>query len=200
MHNKAKEMAEWALHDACAKGYDKMTHQDWDDFKDCVETAKNLVKIDYYHRIVEAMKKEEEEEKRLPMRMGYPVRVPRTGGGNSGGMYGQGGMWMPETDYEREMMERGRKGSGNSGMREDRRVDGSGRETGMKTRYGFSFDEYMEAREMYPSNDPDQKRIRIESLNRDLDELVMMGKKVVQDMDPEEKQVWKAKISKILNA
>lgn len=64
MHNKAIEMAKWAMTDACAKGYDNMTSQDWDDFKDCVETAKNAIKCDYYYRLVECMKKDEEEEKR----------------------------------------------------------------------------------------------------------------------------------------
>lgn len=199
MHNKAIEMAKWAMNDACAKGYDCMTSQDWDDFKDCMETAKNAIECDYYYRIVEAMKKEEEREKEghSPMRMYYPVKGSRTGGGNSGGMIGQGGMWEPEMDYDRETMDRSRRGSGNSGMWEDT-IRRSGRETG-KTRYGFSFDEYMEARDMYQANDPDQKRMRMESLNRDLDDLVEMGKEVVQDMTPEEKQVWKSKISKILN-
>lgn len=55
-------MAKWAMADACAKGYDHMTSQDWDDFKDCVETAKNAIECDYYYRIVERMKKEEEED------------------------------------------------------------------------------------------------------------------------------------------
>lgn len=64
MHNEAIKMAKWAMTDACAKGYDNMTSQDWDDFKDCVETAKNAIKCDYYYRLVECMKKDEEEEKR----------------------------------------------------------------------------------------------------------------------------------------
>lgn len=64
MHNEAIKMAKWAMADACAKGYDNMTSQDWDDFKDCVETAKNAIECDYYYRLVECMKKEEEEEKR----------------------------------------------------------------------------------------------------------------------------------------
>lgn len=64
MHNEAIKMAKWAMADACAKGYDNMTSQDWDDFKDCVETAKNAIKCDYYYRLVECMKKDEEETKR----------------------------------------------------------------------------------------------------------------------------------------
>lgn len=64
MHKKAMEMAKHAMEDACSKGYDCMTSQDWDDFKDCVETAKNAIECDYYYRLVERMKKDEEEEKR----------------------------------------------------------------------------------------------------------------------------------------
>lgn len=64
MHNEAMKMAKHAMTDACAKGYDCMTSQDWDDLKDCVETAKNAIECDYYYRLVERMKKDEEEEKR----------------------------------------------------------------------------------------------------------------------------------------
>lgn len=64
MHNEAMKMAKHAMTDACAKGYDCMTSQDWDDLKDCVETAKNAIECDYYYRLVERMKKDDEEEKR----------------------------------------------------------------------------------------------------------------------------------------
>lgn len=63
MHKKAMEMAKHAMEDACAKGYDCMTSQDWDDLKDCVETAEKAIKADYYYMIVCAMKEEEEYEK-----------------------------------------------------------------------------------------------------------------------------------------
>lgn len=56
MHKQAMEMAKWAMADACAKGYDCMTSQDWDDFKDCMETAKNAIKADYYYHLVCEMK------------------------------------------------------------------------------------------------------------------------------------------------
>lgn len=63
MHKQAIEMAKHAMEDACAKGYDCMTSQDWDDLKDCVETAEKAIKADYYYMIVCAMKEEEEYEK-----------------------------------------------------------------------------------------------------------------------------------------
>lgn len=62
MHKKAMEMAKHAMEDACAKGYDCMTSQDWDNFKDCVETAEKMIKAEYYYLIVEEMKEYKEEE------------------------------------------------------------------------------------------------------------------------------------------
>ena len=63
MHKQAMEMAKHAMADACAKGYDCMSSQDWDDLKDCVETAEKAIKADYYYMIVCDMKEEEEYEK-----------------------------------------------------------------------------------------------------------------------------------------
>lgn len=175
-----------------------------DMIKDLYEAKEKLYKACYYKHLVKAMeeeKEEREEEKKsgVPMRMYYPIHEPVTGSGRLGRM---GGMWEPETDYERKMMERGRKGTmaGDGWDGTSREMRGPARDGAPKTRYGFSFDGYMEAREMYSATDPDQKRMRMESLNRDLDELVEMGKEVVMGMSPDEKQVWKTKISKILNA
>ncbi len=63
MHKKAMEMAKCAIDDACTKGYDNMTSQDWDDFKDCMEVAEKAIKADYYYHVVEAMEEADEEEK-----------------------------------------------------------------------------------------------------------------------------------------
>lgn len=65
MHKKAYEMIEHAMTDACAKGYDRMTACDWDNFKDCVETAEKVIKAEYFYHLVCEMKKDEgEQEKR----------------------------------------------------------------------------------------------------------------------------------------
>lgn len=72
MHKKAMEMAKYAIDDACTKGYDNMTSQDWDDFKDCMEVAEKAIKADYYYHIVEAMEeanKEDEEEAKYMLKM-----------------------------------------------------------------------------------------------------------------------------------
>ena len=65
MHKKAYEMIEHAMSDACKKGYDCLTAQDWDNFKDCVETAEKVIKAEYFYHLVCEMKKDEgEQEKR----------------------------------------------------------------------------------------------------------------------------------------
>lgn len=197
MHNQAIKMARWAMDDACAKGYDCMTSQDWDDFKDCMEAAKDAIKCDYYYRLVEQMK--EEERHMANDRMCFPIPdaiaplrgMDRTSGSES---------WRDGGSTELDDM-RNRYGNlpGMAGRRMDR--SGSSRQgvEGTRGRYGFSFEEYMDTREMYPGQDQEHKKKRIDALNRELDDLVEMGKEVVQDMTAEEKQVWKGKISKILN-
>jgi hypothetical protein len=56
MHNKSMELAKWAYEKACEKGYDCLTSQDWDDFKDCMVVAEKGIKSEYYYRIIEEMK------------------------------------------------------------------------------------------------------------------------------------------------
>lgn len=69
MHNKAKEMAAWAMDKAKACGYDNLSSQDWVDMMNCMTVAKCAVCIDKDYRIVEAMDDAEKAE-----RMGYNTR------------------------------------------------------------------------------------------------------------------------------
>jgi hypothetical protein len=59
MHKKSMELAKWAMDKACEKGYDCLTSQDWDDFKDCMSVAEKATKCEYYYRIIEEMKSSE---------------------------------------------------------------------------------------------------------------------------------------------
>jgi hypothetical protein len=56
MHNKSMELAKWAYEKALEKGYNCLSSQDWDDFKDCMEVAEKGIKCEYYYRIIEEMK------------------------------------------------------------------------------------------------------------------------------------------------
>ena len=70
MHKVAMEMGKWAMEKAKACGFDKLSPQDWDDLKDCMESVKYAICADKDYRIVEAMDECEQEEKYLG-RMGY---------------------------------------------------------------------------------------------------------------------------------
>jgi hypothetical protein len=59
MHKKSMELAKWAYEKAYEKGYDCLTSQDWDDFKDCMSVAVKAIKCEYYYRIIEEMEKGE---------------------------------------------------------------------------------------------------------------------------------------------
>lgn len=72
-----------------------------------------------------------------------------------------------------------------------RDADHSMRNYGSK--YGYSHDEYMENREHAT---PEQKK---EMLNKYMDEMYEMAKDMVEDMSPEEKQIWKSKLSRVIN-
>lgn len=166
-----------------------------DMLKDVCEAKEKVVKACYYEELMGEMEedsefeKEERERRKQDRYMYFPVQGSNSGSAAERGfpgpynplpmMAGQmrwqdGATWSERPDDKRGEMDRRRK--------------------------GFSFDSYMEAMEMYPSDDQDSKRMRIESLNKDLDDLVNMGKDVVARLSPEEKQVWKGKISKLLNA
>lgn len=62
------------------------------------------------------------------------------------------------------------------------------------SRYGYSHDEYMESKRT--SNDPEKRK---ELLNDYMNDLQEMAKDMIEDMTPEEKQMWKIKLSKIMN-
>lgn len=61
------------------------------------------------------------------------------------------------------------------------------------SRYGYSHDEYMENR---TNATPEQRK---QMLDQYMDDLYEMGKDMIMDMTPEEKAIWKAKITKMVN-
>lgn len=62
------------------------------------------------------------------------------------------------------------------------------------SRYGYSHDEYMESKKS--SNDPEKRK---ELLNTYMNDLQEMAKDMIEDMTPDEKQMWKVKLNKIMN-
>lgn len=83
-------------------------------------------------------------------------------------------------------------GSGNSGGRRGYSDGGQN-----SSRYGFSHDKYMEERSKHSK--PEDSGKRMELLNDFIDDLEDMAKDVVKGMSPEEKQVWKVKLNKLIS-
>lgn len=179
-----------------------------------VDMIKDLCEAEYYAREAKAQEKEEEEDKKEEEygRMFYPRRRDSRGRFMSNrGRYGfpePPYIHMPEMEpWGRDMdMMDGRMyydgGRGSSGGRTRQGSnDGGNRGTTRSgnSRYGFSHDEYLEKRKEHEGQDPENKRKRMELLDEYLEDLCDMSKEVVQGMTPEEKQMWKSKITKILN-
>lgn len=165
-----------------------------DMLKDLAEVKKDKAEADYYCALVEAMEESEygvdyDYNGRLgySRRMGYdqsmmPQNVNR-GNEYPNAMYSNGNNMRGYRGQSGNSRSNGNYGGGNRG----------------NSRYGYSHDSYMEAKEMYQGNDPESKRKRMESLDDYLDDLTDSAKELVMDMTPEEKQNWKMKLSKIIN-
>lgn len=133
-------------------------------------------------------------------RMGY------NGSGNQGGTSGrsnsgssQGG-GRSSSGSNRMGFPEGRGGGrgGNRGGSSGGRGGSRGYDDGY-TRYGFSHDKFMEDKQMYQGNDPESKRMRMESLSEAMDEFEDNVSEMVEGMTPEEKQTWKNRMNRILS-
>lgn len=153
-----------------------------DMMKDLSEVKNNNAEACYYQAITEAMENAEYgEDYDYRGRMGYQPQM------------------MGRNNYSNVMP--GRRGY------DDGRMYYSGRGNGMPnsqggrsgSRYGYSHDEYMEAKQMYSGLDPDSKKMRMESLNDYLEDLTDSAKELVSGMSPDEKQRWKSTLSNIIN-
>lgn len=201
----------------CAKcEFDKgIQNVDTKEMGEVIDMIKDCTEAMYYYSIVEAMKESEygedyDWEGRKHYR-GQPRDskgrfMSRRRGGMRRGYEPDAMMPMEIWDDEdwRDMdiaqgrmyyteggnMNRSSQGSG---------VRNTGDTSNRSTRYGYSHDEYMKKREMYSKDDPEHKKKRTEMLNEYMDDLGDMAKEMVADMSPEEKQMWKVKLNKLIN-
>lgn len=92
-----------------------------------------------------------------------------------------GRMYNPY-DYESQMGGR-RSGSKNTGG----------------SRYGYSYDKYMESKKQHRKDEPEGKHKRMEELNEFMEDVEDMARNVISDMSSEEKQAWKQRLNKMIN-
>lgn len=172
-----------------------------------IDMIKDLCEAEYYAHISKAMEEEAEEEEEGERRY-YPRRRDSMGRFVGGGRRGFEPYpfpmrpWMDEeTEWQRRNdVQEGRMYYPNQGS--GTYSGGIKRESAMPprqmSRYGYSHDEYMKSKQ-WDSADPEHHKMRKQKLDEYLNDLQEMGKEVVQDMTPEEKQLWKQKISKLMN-
>lgn len=167
-----------------------------DMMKDLSEVKKNKAEAEYYCALVDAMENAEygvdyDEHGRLGYSSGN-----RGGsrGGSSGGNRG-GRRGYDDMAYDDDMRGYGsnRMGYSNRGRRgySEQNMDFS--------RYGYSHEEFMKAKEQYSNSDPNGKTMRMQKLNEYVNDLTESAKEVVDGMSPEERQVWKTKINNLVN-
>ena len=120
----------------------------------------------------------------------------------------KGRMFFPEARYDNGMQwssnDGGRRyvsqGDSQGGSTQSQgSSDGGMRGTTSSSRYGYSHDEYMKEKQMHSGQDEVSKKKRMDKLEEYMDDLGEMAKDMVRDMSPEEKQMWKAKLNKLIN-
>lgn len=208
IHDMLEEVSEVASTEL-AKGSDKVDTEEFgevvDMIKDLTEAEKNKWQSCYYKSIVEAMQNADYGSDYDYQGM---VDEDRAGYGRSGrmgynrtrdsrGRYAYGGNDMMDDPRYYDYMN-GRMGYSNGAYGGGRRNQSSS-SGNMGSRYGYSHDEYMQKIKMHNSNDPEAMKKRTKMLDEHMDDMYEMFKEEVQDLTPEEKQMWKAKLNRIIN-
>lgn len=202
MHKIAMEMGKWAMEKAKAHGFDNLTSQDWDDLKDCLETANAAICADKDYRIVEAMDEAEQEDKFIG-RMGYDRwryadgRFAPKGRGRKRG-YTPYLHMMDDEDYAAyedmpHPMMNYRMGytKGNEYM--------DGMEMRKPSRYGESYDRYADRRRHYhDTKDAESKKQMDESMKEYMADVMDGMRDIWKDADPALRQTMKADLTKMV--
>ena len=189
MANLFAEKLEVCVSEKMEQGLDKVNAKEMGEVVDMIKDSYEIEKLKaekrYYDSVVEAMEQGDDYYDD----MGYPTRRDSRGRFMSGGSRATRRGYEPYAhrpeDMTRDMYSDGSYGNrgrmGNPTM----------------SRYGYSHDEYMEKRKEYPMTDPESSKHRKQLLSDYMDDMYDMAKEMVQDMSPEEKQMWKAKLSQI---
>ena len=196
MHKFAKQIMECVKAKVEAIGIDNIEGQHLEELEKWTEIAKNIVCYDKDYKIVEAMEEAEGEDVKdhdWESRIGYPRRRDSRGRFMSSKMGFVPEMYMRDEDYDIGRMYyssgAGSRTSGDS-------MNGASRTS---SRYGYSHDKYMNEKNNYSSTDPEDMQKRKQLLSERLDDLYSMAKEEVMDMSPEEKAMWKSKITMLMN-
>ena len=210
MHNKAKEMACWAMDKAKGCGYDCITSQDWDDLRDCMEAAYYAAEIDEDYRIIEAMDKADKEEQMMG-RMGYDNwryssgRFAPTGRGHRSGYM----PYLEEDDYMSEYLRDPNQFQDNMRMGYtprrmmgyDMYPDHAGPDGYMphRSHYGEAYDGWENARRHFTETHDTKSKEEMEKytkehMHRAVDSMLKMYK----EAEPELKDQMRSEVEKLM--
>ena len=199
IHDMLENVSE-AASTELAKGTESVNTKEFgevvDMIKDLSEAEKNKMQACYYKSIIEAMENSEygddyswsgpDED-----RMGYGGRMGYRGRDSQGRYSSRRGYdrMMPEPMYDNRMgYSNGAYGGGSRGMTSN---------TG--SRYGYSYDKYMQGRANYSKTDPEDKQERMKMLEDYTQDLVNSISNVMDDVSPEEKNMLRGKLAKVVN-
>ena len=201
IHNMLEDVSE-AASTELAKGTDQVNTREFGDvvdmIKDLTEAEKNKAEACYYNTLVNAMEESkygEDYDEYGPMeRRGYN-RMGYNGRGYMGSRRNypmRDGMMYQEDMYGRMGYSNGAYGGGSRGSSSNSQPSNS--------RYGYSYDNYMRNRRNYSSTDPEDKQERMKMMQEYSNDLVGSLSKVMEDVSPEEKQMLKNNLNKIMSA
>lgn len=208
MHEFAKKIMECVKTNVEAIGIDNFSGQNLDDLKDWTEIAKNIVCYDKDYKIVEAMKKSEDEEEimsKIEKYEDYPERRfydhYRYANGRFApkghGTYRRGYDELPYYHMTPEMY----REHDPKYYRDMDKSDGKMYYTEpMKamSRYENAKRGYEESKQMHRDNTPDDKQAKMKDLENYMKELSEDVAKLIADATPEEKSVVKNKMQVLM--
>lgn len=207
MHEFAKKIMECVKANAESIGIDNFSGQNLDDLKDWTEIAKNIVCYDKDYKIVEAMKKSEDEEdimRKIEKYEDYPERrfydhyryadgrfAPKGRGTYRRG-YEEPPYWhmTPERyrdmEYSRDMD----KGNGRMYYTEP---------THTESRYESAKRAYTESKELHKGNEPQDKEAKMRELEKYMKEMSDDLLNLMKGMSQEEMNMAKSKLSVLVS-
>lgn len=195
IHNMLEDISQSASTEL-SKGIDQVNTKEMgeviDMIKDLSEAEKNKMEACYYKSVIEAMENAEYGED-----YDYEGRI-RRGYSRMGSRRGYDRMPYDDVEDYRMPYSNGAYGGGSRGRSSSGQGSMSSGSTSRGSRYGYSHDEYMSSKNNLGKSPEDMKK-RADMLEDHMDEMYEMFKDEVKDMTPEEKQLWKSKLNRIIN-
>lgn len=208
MHEFAKKIMECVKTNVEAIGIDNFSGQNLDDLKDWTEIAKNIVCYDKDYKIVEAMKKSEDEEEimsKIEKYEDYPERRFYDHYRYANGRFAPKGHGTYRRGYDEppyyHMTPEMYREHDPKYYRDMDKSDGKMYYTEpMKamSRYENAKRGYEESKQMHRDNTPDDKQAKMKDLENYMKELSEDVAKLIADATPEEKSVVKNKMQVLM--